>query len=256
MREARGEALSNSGTAAAPGSEPGSKPGCGRYDRNAVDLLGQLRKIVKGRSPSGGQPVALQPETVTAPRTASSAWVKPSRAWQRMNDYWTEGESVSVLDLGSTSNANIQYFCKIGGRFQQEDLLHELPGPDGAPGDGQEYLVKNLLLPAASLDAVLLWDRLDYVPQDLIVPLAERLTGALRPGGTLLALFHGHESGPEPVFHQYHIRDRELLEWRPFPPRPIQQVFQVRHVEKLFASFQSIHFFLGHDGMREVLMVR
>lgn len=185
-----------------------------------------------------------------------AAWVKSSRAWQQMNAHWAEGEAISVLDLGPTSSANVQFFCGIGGRYRHEDLLLELQGAEGAARDPQTYLAENLLLPEASLDAVLLWDRLDYLPQELIQPLAQRLTSALRPGGTLLALFHGHESGPEPVFYQYDIRDREMLEWRPRAPRPLQQVFQVRHVENLFPSFQSIHFFLGHDGMREAMMVR
>ena len=221
-----------------------------------MDLLGQLRKIVKGQSPPGREAVASPPEEGKPQRSAPAALVKSSRAWQQMNAGWAEGEPVSVLDLGCTSNATLQFFCDLGGRFQHEDLLRELQGPEGAPREAQQYLAENLLLPEASLDAVLLWDRLDYIPQDWIQPLAARLTQALRPGGTLLALFHGHESGPEPVFYQHHIRDRERLEWRPCPPRPLQQIFQVRHVENLFSSFQSIHFFLGHDGMRESVMIR
>lgn len=221
-----------------------------------MNLLGQLRKIIKGEPVPGDAAVPSIQSAAPAPRPESAAWAKPSRAWQKMNSYWTEDETLSVLDLGHTSNANVQFFCNFGGRYRHENLLRELQTPDGTPGDGQQYLAENLLLPAASLDVILLWDRLDYIPHDMIQPLANRLTEALRPGGTLLALFHGHESGPEPVFHQYHIRDEETLEWRPDGIRPLQQVFQVRHVEKLFAGFQSIHFFLGPDGMREVFMVR
>lgn len=220
-----------------------------------MDLLGQLRKFVKGRSEPGSKPVT-PPEEGKPLRSTPAALVKPSRAWQQMNSAWTGEEPVSVLDLGCTSNANVQFFCDLGGRFQHEDLLREWPGAEGAPRDVPQYLAENLLLPEASLDAVLLWDCLDYIPQELIQPLAARLSQALRPGGTLLALFHGHECGPEPVLYQRHIRDRAMLEWRPCPARPLQQIFQVRHVENLFSSFQSIHFFLGHDGMRESVMVR
>lgn len=221
-----------------------------------MDFLDRVRNLMKGSRPESELVASALQATAPQPRSAQASLLKPSRAWQKMNSYWAEGEAISVLDLGCTSGANVNFFLNAGGRFRHEDLLRELEKEGGQPVNAVQYLSENLLLPAASLDAVLLWDVLDYVPQEMIQPLADRLSTALRPGGTLLALFHAREGGPEPVFHQYHIKDRDVLEWRSCGPRPLQQFFQVRHVEKLFSAFQSVHFFLGHDGMREVLMVR
>ena len=186
-------------------------------------------------------------------------------------------EPLCVLDLGSTSAANIRYLTERGHRIYSEDLLEastdpSLPSVDdqGKPVlDEKRFLADNLLYPASQFDIVLFWNLADYMDESLVKPVIARLWTLLKPGAVLLAFFHTREAGPDAPCYRYHIVGNDTLEMQHIGARPeatngtghsaglrLQRVFNNRHIENLFRDFSSIKFFLARDNVREVLVVR
>ena len=173
-------------------------------------------------------------------------------------------EGLSILDLGSTSPANITFFIGLGHRFHQEDLLRlaadkSLIVPDGNGGttmDVDRFLNENLRFERLEFDAVMFWDLADYLPEPLVKPVIERIHVGMKPGAMLFSFFHTKDAGAEVPFYRYNIASKDTLEMQPAAPFKLQRVFNNRHVENLFRDFNSIKFFLGRDNIREVLVIR
>ena len=173
-------------------------------------------------------------------------------------------EGLSVLDLGSTSPANITFFIGLGHRFHQEDILRlasdkSLAVPDGIGGktvDVVRFLQENLCFERQEFDAVMFWDLADYLPEPLVKPIIERIHAGMKPGAILFSFFHTKDAGAEAPFYRYNITSKDTLEMQPTAPYKLQRVFNNRHVENLFHDFSSIKFFLGRDNIREVLVIR
>lgn len=177
----------------------------------------------------------------------------------------TTGENkLSVLDLGSTSPANITFLTELGTRVSTEDVLRACKDPDytvrGEEGaekfDADKFLAENLSYPENQFDAVLFWDITDYLPESLVKPLVDRVHAVMKPHGLLLAVFHDKDAGPDTPFYRYHIAQPDSLEMEPKAGFRLQRIFQNRHVENLFVNFASRKFFLGRDNFREVIIVR
>ena len=174
-------------------------------------------------------------------------------------------ENLKILDLGSTSPANITFMTGLGHRFHQEDVLRlsndkSLLIPHGDDGsttmDVDRFLSENLNFGREEFDAVMFWDLADFLPEPLVKPLIERVYVAMKPSAIMLAFFHTKDAGPEAPFYRYNIATRETLELQPVRAYRLQRVFNNRHVENLFHDYQSIKFFLGRDNIREVLVIR
>jgi SAM-dependent methyltransferase len=188
-------------------------------------------------------------------------------------------EMLCVLDLGSTSPANIRYCTERGHKIYSEDLLVSSTDPSlatkdeaGKPAlDSKRFLEENLVFPGAQFDIVLCWNLADYLDESLVKPVVGRLWSLMKPGGALLAFFHTQEAGPDAPCYRYHIVGGDTLEMQHIDgrgdakkgsPRPtaskfrLQRVFNNRNIENLFRDFASIKFFLARDNVREVLVVR
>ena len=173
-------------------------------------------------------------------------------------------QDLKILDLGSTSPANITFMTGLGHRFHQEDLLRlandkSLVIPNGDNGttiDVDRFLRENLSFDREEFDAVMFWDLADFLPEVLVKPVIERIQIAMKPAATLLAFFHTKDAGPEAPFYRYNIVSKDTLELQPVRGFRLQRVFNNRHVENLFREYASIKFFLGRDNMREVLVIR
>jgi SAM-dependent methyltransferase len=192
-------------------------------------------------------------------------------------------EPLYVLDIGSTSAANIRYLTELGHKIYSEDLLdastdQSLITKDerGQPTlDSKKFLAENLIHPAAQFDAVLCWNLADYMDESLVKPVVGRLWSMMKPGAVLLAFFHTREAGPDAPCYRYHIVGPDTLEMQHIEPRHevrrgptdavhtaagdgfrLQRVFNNRHIETLFRDFASIKFFLTRDNIREVMVVR
>lgn len=187
-------------------------------------------------------------------------------------------ETLCILDLGSTSPANIRYCTERGHKIYSDDVLLSSTDPSlatkdeaGKPVlDSKRFLAENLVYPAAQFDIVLCWNLADYLDESLVKPVVGRLWSLLKPGGMLLAFFHTQEAGPDAPCYRYHIVGNDILEMthinsrgdakKGAPRSPVrfrlQRVFNNRHIENLFRDFASIKFFLARDNVREVLVVR
>lgn len=173
-------------------------------------------------------------------------------------------EGLSILDLGSTSPANITFFIGLGHRFHQEDLLRlafdkSVLVPNGEGGtkiDVDRFLDENLRFERQEFDAVMFWDLADYLPEPLVKPVIERIHVGMKPNAILFSFFHTKDAGAEAPFYRYNIASKDTLEMQPASPYTLQRVFNNRHVENLFRDFNSIKFFLGRDNIREVLVIR
>ncbi len=125
-----------------------------------------------------------------------------------------------MLDLGSTSPANIRYCTERGHKIYSDDLLLSSTDPslaikdeNGKPVlDSKRFLEENLVFPAAQFDVVLCWNLADYLDESLVKPVVGRLWSLLKPGGTLLAFFHTQEAGPDAPCYRYHIVGADTLE--------------------------------------------
>jgi len=189
-------------------------------------------------------------------------------------------ETLCVLDLGSTSPANIRYCTERGHKIYSDDLLVSSTDPTLITKDetgktvldSKRFLEENLVFPAAQFDIVLCWNLPDYLDESLVKPVVGRLWSLLKPGGSLLAFFHTQEAGPDAPCYRYHILGLDTLEMQLIDPRGdtkkgahrspgtnnfrLQRVFNNRNIENLFRDFASIKFFLARDNVREVLVVR
>ncbi len=173
-------------------------------------------------------------------------------------------EGLKILDLGSTSPANITFMTGLGHRFQQEDLLHlssdesmlMANGDGGVTFDVERFLRENLNFSREEFDAVMFWDLADFLPEPLVKPVIERIQTAMKPKGILLAFFHTKDAGPNVPLYRYNILSKDTLELQPVRGFRLQRVFNNRHVENLFRDYASIKFFLGRDNIREVLVIR
>jgi len=173
-------------------------------------------------------------------------------------------EGLKVLDVGSTSPANITFMTGLGHRFHQEDVLRlasdkSLIIPNGDNGttiDVDRFLRENLNFTREEFDAVMFWDLADFLPEPMVKPLIERIHIAMKPGGIMLAFFHTKDAGPDAPFYRYNIAAKDTLELQPIRGVRLQRIFNNRHIENLFRDYQSIKFFLGRDNIREVLVIR
>jgi SAM-dependent methyltransferase len=181
-------------------------------------------------------------------------------------------EGLCILDLGSTSPANISRLTGLGHKVYTEDVLHSsydrslvVACDDGKTTtiDGPRFLSENLAHRGKIFDAVLAWDVPDYLPEPLVKPVIERLCATMKPGGVLLGFFHTRDAGPDAPHYRYHIAGNDMLELQPTasgqngaPQFRLQRVFNNRHIENLFREFASLKFFLARDNVREVLVVR
>lgn len=173
-------------------------------------------------------------------------------------------QGLKVLDLGSTSPANITFMTGLGHRFHQGDALRlandkSLLVPNGEGGttvDVERFLRENLDFAREDFDAVMLWDLADFLPANLVSPVIERIHYIMKPTGIMLAFFHTKDAGPDAPFYRYNIVAKDTLELQPVRGFRLQRVYQNRQVENLFRDYASIKFFLGRDNIREMLIVR
>lgn len=232
-------------------------------------------KIFRGSSADPGQ--------LSSPAQTAKRLSRRSSGLAALGKSFASEEPLCVLDLGSTSAANIRYLTERGHKIYSEDLLVASTDPalaikddTGNPVlDSKRFLADNLAYDSGQFDVVLCWNLADYLDESLVKPVVGRLWSLLKPGGMLLAFFHTHEAGPDAPCYRYHIVGGDTLEMQHVDPRRevrkgptgvvhttigsgvrLQRVFNNRHIENLFRDFSSIKFFLARDHIREVLVVR
>jgi len=180
----------------------------------------------------------------------------------------------TLLDLGSAWQTTLSFFIEKGFRVTADDLLREWKqfldqeekslreasklqdvSADRTPaGRATRFLVSNLQYPAASFDAVLLWDLLDYLEPQMATKTVACVTELLRPGGVVFAMFHSKK--PE-GFQRYRVADSNTLQVIASPVLcPAQRVYQNREIQDLFARYRTTKSFIARDQLRETLFIK
>src|ERR1700681_3469166 len=162
----------------------------------------------------------------TTPQAAPKL-IRRSSSLGELSRLWEADPPLCVLDLGSTSASNIQFFTGRSHKIYSEDLLVASTDPNLATKDEQgnsildsrRFLADNLVFPAAHFDVVLCWNLPDYLDESLVKPVIGRLWSLLKPGGSLLAFFHTQEAGPDAPCYRYHIVGADSLEMQLIDPR-------------------------------------
>jgi hypothetical protein len=179
----------------------------------------------------------------------------------------------TLLDVGPICQSTVRFFVERGYKLYTEDVLvswrdflaaeetakrarpQGLAAPPEAPGARAErFLQSNLLQPADSVDALLLWDVLDYLDPDSLPPFLDRISHVLREGGVILAMFNTHK--PQRMNH-YRVVGEQNLEVVSSPLLvPPQHIYQNREIQLLFERFRSSKSFVGRDQFREGVFVK
>jgi hypothetical protein len=179
----------------------------------------------------------------------------------------------TLLDVGPVWQSTVRFFVERGYKLYTEDVLvswrdfleaeeaamRSRPAgsaaPPQAPGARAErFLESNLMQPANSVDAILLWDLLDYLDQDSLPPFLARISSLLRDGGAILAMFNTRLPDR---FNRYRVADEYNLEVLPSPLLvPPQHIYQNREIQLLFERFRSSKSFVGRDQFREGVFVK
>src|SRR6516165_5157543 len=166
----------------------------------------------------------------------------------------------TLLDLGPAWQTTLNFFIERGFRVTSDDLLRSWkdflaedevrlknavtasePVDLTAAGRAARFVQANLKYPAASFDAVLLWDILDYLEPTVSKQTVLCLTELLRPGGIVFAMFHSKK--PE-GFHRYRIADSTTLQVISAAQLcAAQRVYQNREIQDLFNKFRTVKSF-------------
>lgn len=175
-----------------------------------------------------------------------------------------------LLDLGPVSQPTVTFFTDRGFRVSTEDMIRgwsewqaereaerKKNGEDNPPdlsALAMRFLTDCLRFAPETFHGILAWDLFDFLPSELLDPLASRLHDLLVAGGVLLAVFHDTEE-VDPV--HYRVRDNESLEVVPARRgQKICRVFQNREILSLFSSFRSSRTYVGRDHLREALFLK
>jgi len=240
---------------------------------------GQISSMPERLSPPGKIPPAKAVAVASSGAMTSAApgaAQKSGRQSNGLKEFLWQLEGIGhghLLDLGPARQTTITFFIERGYKVYTEDLLatwknfldddelraRKLP----ATADRSEmtpearakrFLESTMLFPDETFDAVLLWDILDYLDNDLMTRVAARLTSLVRDGGVVFAIFHARK----PVlFNRYRVLDAQHLELIPAScPFEPQRVFQNREISNLFSRYRSSKMFVGRDQLREGLFVK
>jgi hypothetical protein len=193
-----------------------------------------------------------------------------SSGWGQLLQRMRGEESLRVLDIGPTSSTNINFITELGHSIYLANLVEDAAKHDwilpqengeGMRFDVDRFLAAHLNFSGRGFDVVLFWDTADYLPQELLVPVLERIHEVMVPEGQMLAMFHPPKglSTPGAVktgFHRYHLTGTNKVDVQRAGEYPQLTNFTNRQIERLFESFKSFHFFLAKDNMREVVVTR
>jgi hypothetical protein len=177
-----------------------------------------------------------------------------------------ERSGLWILDLAAATQQTVSFITEYGHRIYPDDFLRHLDECFGGEGDFFEnqsnprrvehFLQTTLDFPDGHYDGALVWDSLEYLTPNLLGIVVERLYRVVKPGSSLLAIFHTEEKLiPLPAYN-FRIQDHKTLLLTSRGMQRISQPFNNRTLEKLFQEFQSVKFFLTRGQLREVIIRR
>ncbi len=169
---------------------------------------------------------------------------------------------LTILDLGGASQENVNFITSLGHRLYSEDFLQILYDTFGAaaaveqanPGRIDFFLRQALDYPEDHFDGVLLWDSLEYLAPALLGAVIARVHKIARQKSQMLAFFESDDKLEMVPCYTFRILEQSALQLTQHGTHRAVQLFNNRALEKLFADFQSVKFFLTRERLREVLV--
>jgi hypothetical protein len=219
-------------------------------------LLKSLFNARAGREAGAHKP----PAAPSGPRVP-----RRSGAWAIVHEYLRQGDARDVLDIGPTSSSCINLMTGMGCNVYTADPLYDLATSEwtgvGTPEaeplfDVDRFRHQSLQFSGRNFDVILLWDTLEYLPQELQQPMIDRIYEVLRPGGKLLAYFHPKLDAPNSSHHRFHPMPGEMVEAQRGSGYGMLRTFQNRQIDTLFQKFSNTKSLIAQDGLREVVVTR
>ena len=177
-----------------------------------------------------------------------------------------------ILDFAGASQATVGFITGYGHRLYSDDFVHQLDrvfapahkdptSLDFFENQANPLLVSDFFASALDFeddcfDGALVWDSLQFLASPLLQQVVAKIHRALKPGASLLALFHTEERIETIPTFAYRIQDHRTIQMMSRSLRRPAQVFNNRSLEKLFQDFKSVKFFLTRDRLREVIVTR
>jgi hypothetical protein len=157
-----------------------------------------------------------------------------------------------LLDVGPVCGGNIRFFASRVGKLYVCDLFHRL-FQELRKGRSASHIWTELDYPVGCFDAVQLWNLGDHLADRDFTRLVELCILMLKPGGVLMLIAVGEESGPL-CPHAFAVGEGFRLEVRvqPEPKLPLHH----RHNRDLIAMmnpFKLVKSFIYRSGLREFL---
>ena len=210
-------------------------------------------------APSGGGRPPFHARGSTA---QPARFERHSRGLEEFFTQIRDTSGLTILDLGGATQMNVSFITDLGHRLYSEDflrMLNEAFGADGTvdqsnPGRIEYFLKQTLDYPQGHFDGVLVWDVLEYLNPVLLNAVVERLHYIVRPKAYMLAFFQSDdklEEVPRYAFRIAHLNSLEIMQQGMRRPA---QLYNNRSLEKLFARFESVKFFLTRERLREVIV--
>ncbi|GIU76337.1 MAG: hypothetical protein KatS3mg004_3424 [Bryobacteraceae bacterium] len=191
------------------------------------------------------------PRSASGPAGGGPAPGRRSYAFEQVSEFLSGFTGGQVVDLGGAFQSTIDYVTGLGHRLYAEDVLGSLgslPQAAALPQDCLDF-------PPASVDVMLCWDRLQFLPEDLSFALLERVHRIMAPSGLLLALFHPEQASSAAPLTCRVADPRHLLIAARGAPRPLRP-FSTRMIERFFQKFESLRFYLTRENLQEVIVRR
>jgi len=188
-----------------------------------------------------------------------------SGAWAALRQRLQSETGLQIIDIGTTSPANINYLTGLGHSVFLADVVHDACTGSWQTGADAEnkpvwnvegFLEQALKLSGRKFDVVLLWTALDYLPEAFVEPVVARLYEATNPGGQVLAFFHTRTQGEETMHYRFHLTPGDDVEMQLTQQFPLQRAYTNRSIKELFAAWSDYRQFLAKDSVSELLITR
>jgi hypothetical protein len=182
--------------------------------------------------------------------------VFPTKALRKFLATLTSRPNPVLLDLGPVIGPNVSFFGEqLGCKILVEDLYADLERfrQSGGEVDLGAFFAKRLTQADRSVDGILCWDLIDFLPPAAAQAVAAQLTRVLTVDGALLGFF-STATARETTFTKFVVADEQTLRHRPYGPvRARSRVLQNRDIIKLFEGLRVSDSFLLQTHLREIL---
>jgi hypothetical protein len=234
-----------------------------------MPLSDSLRSIFRGArgdgAPRGVSPSGELTRSSNSTRgrdLVDSSATRSSRGLEEFFQYIRDQSGLMILDLGGATQQNISFITNLGHRLYSQDFLRtlnevfegETVEQQSNPGQIEYFLRQSLDFPDAHFDAVLIWDSLEYLSPPLLTAVVDRLHKIVRPKSYMLSFFHADDKMEAVPSYTFRIQSQNSLHVTQHGTRRPAQLFNNRSLEKLFARYESVKFFLTRERLREVIV--